>query len=129
MHELSRHVIHIAETLRVAARVMEAIDEDRRLSQLKGASGQESFSPVKAMKYRLSNLEDRAQAFVSRLNNEIQLVSVTHIMRITVDLTIPGFQHRGSCPAGKHTQRWQDFRRYHRPAHAHLFTRDLCIRA
>jgi hypothetical protein len=80
MHELSRHVIHISETLKVASDNLTALLEDHRLyySQDEGKpadlESQQLLRYLRLSSNRLSNLEKRAGAFVHRLQNEIQLV-------------------------------------------------------
>lgn len=77
MHELSRHVIHISETLKAATRNLNALVEDQKTTVLSGLSTGSKDHVSRALKLssnRLTNLQERAQAFVDRLHNEIQLV-------------------------------------------------------
>jgi hypothetical protein len=84
MHEVSRHVIHISETLAVASKTMtavvaaqEAFIKERDIQGLITPSG--STRNVQHMRLSanfLANSQLRAQAFVQRLENEIQLVAI-----------------------------------------------------
>lgn len=84
MHELSRHVIHISETLKVASSsLVEMTNAHHSFSTLfpLGARGdgqseasQQIRKELQLSSNLLSNLQSRAQAFVDRLQNEIQLV-------------------------------------------------------
>lgn len=75
MYELSRHIIHAREVLKVAADTFEIIgrfSEDRP-----SIKRYKSRQPVKIFQFYssfLTNLERRAESFDRRLQNEIQLV-------------------------------------------------------
>ncbi|KAL8858789.1 MAG: hypothetical protein Q9178_004706 [Gyalolechia marmorata] len=81
MHELSRHVIHISETLAVASRTMKSIAEEHtefcQQQDLAAEITERSKRITKSLHLSaqlLNNFQNRAQAFVARLHNEIQLV-------------------------------------------------------
>ncbi|KAJ5096030.1 hypothetical protein NUU61_005386 [Penicillium alfredii] len=77
LHELSRHVIHISETMDASTNAMEAIvrDHTRWLSSMPSIASEQV---IKALLFReniISNLNFRAKAFVDRMNNEIKCTS------------------------------------------------------
>ncbi|OJJ36953.1 hypothetical protein ASPWEDRAFT_436777 [Aspergillus wentii DTO 134E9] len=74
MHELSRHVIHISESLNVASNNLLAIARDHQDL----TPSIRSTNTTKALQLHanmLSNLRLRADAFVERMNNEIGCAS------------------------------------------------------
>jgi hypothetical protein len=83
MYEVSRHVIHISETLAVASKTMtavvaaqEAFSKERDTQGLMTPSGFiRNGQHLRLSANLLANFQDRAQAFVKRLKNEIQLVA------------------------------------------------------
>jgi hypothetical protein len=84
MHEVSRHVIHISETLAAASKTMtavvaaqEAFIKERDMQGLMTPSGfKRNAQNVRLSANFLANSQLRAQAFVERLENEIKLVAV-----------------------------------------------------
>lgn len=81
MHELSRHVIHISETLAVAFMTMKSIAEDhtefcqqQHLTAEVTVHSRRITKSLQLSAHLLCNFQKRAQAFVARLHNEIQLV-------------------------------------------------------
>jgi hypothetical protein len=83
MYEVSRHVIHISETLAVASKTMtavvaaqEAFSKERDIQGLTIPSGFiRNGQHLRLSANLLSNFQDRAEAFVQRLKNEIELVA------------------------------------------------------
>jgi hypothetical protein len=83
MYEVWRHVIHISETLAVASKTMtavvaaqEAFSKERDIQGLTIPSGFiRNGQHLRLSANLLANFQDRAQAFVKRLDNEIQLVA------------------------------------------------------
>ena len=93
MHELSRHVIHASETLRVASKTLESMIRDHAscceqiVGPLHPNGSQEGLMQSRTTQHTkqtaqalhfyasfLANLQLRAQSFDERLNNEIRLV-------------------------------------------------------
>jgi hypothetical protein len=82
MHELSRHIDHILETLRAAITTINAImadcegqvDAKRARSEMPG----QTDSRVKFWAMFIANLEVRAISFHNRLKNELSLVIVCY---------------------------------------------------
>jgi hypothetical protein len=85
MHELSRHVIHISEALKVATRNIGSMVEYFNYYHDADSTSQEDKSPTRqkdreivneliSMMNRSKNIEDRAEGFIERLKNEIKLV-------------------------------------------------------
>jgi hypothetical protein len=83
MYEVWRHVIHISETLAVASKTMtavvaaqEAFSKECHMQGLMTPSGSKrNGQHLQLSANLLANFQDRAQAFVKRLDNEIQLVA------------------------------------------------------
>jgi hypothetical protein len=87
MYELSRHITHARETLKVAADTLETIENYR------GAFYASIPSGISAEVFRffssyLTNLERRAESFEHRLQNEMQLVITWTLASIRVRLLI-----------------------------------------
>jgi hypothetical protein len=86
MYEVSRHVIHISETLAVASKTMtaivaaqEAFRQERNRQGLMTPSGFiRNGQHLRLSANLLANFQDRAQAFVQRLKNEIELVAAAN---------------------------------------------------
>lgn len=80
MHELSRHAIHTSETLQVAARNVEAALHhfEAHLSASsplrKSPTTLDVLAGIHTSAGQLASLKLRADSFVKRLENEIQLV-------------------------------------------------------
>jgi hypothetical protein len=84
MHEVSRHVIHISETLTVASKTMLAVvaaqEAFSKENQMRGgiitSDSKRNGQHLQLSANLLANFQVRAQAFVERLENEIQLVAI-----------------------------------------------------
>ena len=84
MHEVLRHVIHISETLTVASKTMLSVvaaqDTFSKESNMQGliipSGSKRNGQHLLLAANLLTNLQLRAQAFVDRLENEVQLVAV-----------------------------------------------------
>ncbi|CAI7623584.1 unnamed protein product [Penicillium crustosum] len=79
LHELSRHVIHISETMDAASNNLGAIVRDHDLwieSSLHSSAATKRVSKALLLRENMiSNLNFRAKAFVSRMDNEIKCAS------------------------------------------------------
>ncbi|KAH6981644.1 hypothetical protein BKA56DRAFT_672449 [Ilyonectria sp. MPI-CAGE-AT-0026] len=76
MHELSRHTIHMSETLQVAAKTVKATLRYVDSHPLPGQSKAGVMNTIAGLQFSagfLANLKLRADAFVDRLENEIRL--------------------------------------------------------
>lgn len=82
LHEISRHAIHVSETLEVASRSFKALVESRAdvVSRFR-ASDEVQMTDVTdvltLMQQALENLRSRSEANKARVDNEITLVSCT----------------------------------------------------
>lgn len=77
MHELSRHVVHMSETLQVATKTMKAIlrnVESRDATEENQETKNNVLEGLRMSSRFMSNLKLRADAFEDRLDNEIRLV-------------------------------------------------------
>lgn len=101
MHELNRHVHHIAEVLQVASRTLKsavvAHGELRQYGQndQNGQNGQngQTAQPARGISQDLrfqslfaGNLKSRADAFTDRMKNETRFVSAPQSIRIGTDV-------------------------------------------
>jgi hypothetical protein len=78
MAELSRHAIHMSETLQVASNTMRAVYENSILYPSSDSTESRQRRAVHGLRFSsefLANLKLRADAFIGRLDNETQLVS------------------------------------------------------
>lgn len=78
MHELSRHAIHMSETLQVAAKTVKSTlryVDSHPLPDESKAGVANTIAGLQFSASFLANLKLRADAFVDRLENEIRLVS------------------------------------------------------
>ncbi|CAI7616825.1 unnamed protein product [Penicillium palitans] len=79
LHELSRHVIHISETMDAASNNLGAIVRDHDLwiesSSRSSAATKRLSKALLLQENMISNLNFRAKAFVSRMDNEIKCAS------------------------------------------------------
>jgi hypothetical protein len=88
MHELSRHIDHIMETLRTAKNTMDAIMADcntharEEVTQRSSEMMEEHKSSLKFWALFNANLEHRAVSFNDRLENEISLVTLLTFFRL-----------------------------------------------
>lgn len=78
MHELGRHIIHLTETLDVAARTIKSMrDAHRARCSSTTEKAKPCFQQLQGdfefFNVFLENLQSRAQAFERRLRNEIKL--------------------------------------------------------
>ncbi|KAI9167885.1 Mg2+ transporter protein, CorA-like/Zinc transport protein ZntB [Paramyrothecium foliicola] len=76
MHELSRHAIHMSETLQVAAKTVKSTLRHFESHLVPNQPGPTAVNIIAGLHYSssvLANLKLRADAFVSRIDNEIQL--------------------------------------------------------
>lgn len=80
MYELSRHIIHARECLKVTADTFQLIEELRgglRYHTHGGSSTTGGRRPIQILRFYasfLTNIEKRAESFERRLQNETQLV-------------------------------------------------------
>lgn len=76
MYELSRHIIHARECLKVTADTFQVIEEFRvRFGYpLSTIGGRRPIQILRFYALFLTNIEKRAESFEKRLQNEIQLV-------------------------------------------------------
>ncbi|KAK8007305.1 glycosyltransferase family 28 domain-containing protein [Apiospora arundinis] len=89
MHELSRHVIHINETLQVAANTTHAMVVHARslitaTSPLHHTRSDNVVSGLRHSHDFLLNLGLRSKAFTDRINNEIALALTSNHARLTI---------------------------------------------
>lgn len=92
MHELSRHTIHETETLEVTARTLAIISKQHGRCRHVGSVDSDVGSCVTDIDFHqqfLENLRLRAAAFVQRLQNEIRLVSLLHVMNTRRQTILP----------------------------------------
>ncbi|KAJ5762331.1 uncharacterized protein N7511_005713 [Penicillium nucicola] len=79
LHELSRHVIHISETMDAASNSLSAIVRDHNMwtqSGIRSSAVTRRLSKALLLHQNMiSNLNFRAKAFVSRMDNEIKCAS------------------------------------------------------
>ncbi|OQE47245.1 hypothetical protein PENCOP_c001G07618 [Penicillium coprophilum] len=78
LHELSRHVIHISETMDAASNNLGAIvrDHDMWSQSISPSAATKRLSKALLLRQNLiSNLNFRAKAFVARMDNEIKCAS------------------------------------------------------
>lgn len=82
MHELSRHSIHMSETLQAASKTVEEALRDIETRLMSPGSGlglatmntRNIVAGIRFSNVFLNNLKLRSDAFVARLENEIQMV-------------------------------------------------------
>jgi hypothetical protein len=85
MAELSRHIIHMSETLQVAVNILGTVLEASK----PGENSQWSSGPAERINESLRfsteflrNLQQRSDAFADRLQNEMTLVRATPMYRM-----------------------------------------------
>jgi len=98
MHELSRHINHMLETLKVAKNTISAIiadfrgQDDTLAMQANPELPKGPDSRVKFWAMFIANLEHRALSFNDRLENEISLV-ILRRSHLHIWLTLPQAYH------------------------------------
>jgi hypothetical protein len=95
MHELSRHSIHMSETLQAASKTVEETLRDIETRLISPGSGlglattntRNIVAGIRFSNVFLNNLKLRSDAFVARLENEIQMVRIYYYPQLEICFT------------------------------------------